>query len=349
MKPIVSFLKIMAGLSLALPITLVANSGESHGNPKESLEKLVAGNARYVSDKPIHANQNSDRRTETAKGQKPWVTILGCSDSRVPLERVFDAGVGEIFVVRVAGNVADTDEIGSIEYGTEHLGTPLLLVLGHSACGAVTAVAKHAEVGGSIPKLVSKIGPAVARVAKQNGSDPTPAMIDKSIRENVNESIAQILRRSPIVAELVKNDKLKIVGGYYDLASGKVEFLGSHPNESALLKEAHGEGGGMSMAPFTLALILAAFFLVVFYLGISEHRLMKGLKVGGRILLALSAYTVAMMAAVIVLAPEYAEAGTFLHKVWPILPTALVGILFAVVYAVSTRLALRAFIAKIRT
>ncbi|MCA9730151.1 MAG: carbonic anhydrase, partial [Candidatus Eisenbacteria bacterium] len=134
--------------------------------PDQALEALKAGNDRFVTGTSLFPHLDRKRRYETAKGQTPFVTVIGCSDSRVPIEALFDQGIGDVFVIRVAGNVCDTDEIGSIEYGVDHLGTPLMVVLGHESCGAVTAVVKDAEIHGSIPKLVDNIGPAVATARK---------------------------------------------------------------------------------------------------------------------------------------------------------------------------------------
>ena len=140
--------------------------------PEQALKKLKDGNARYVSGSRQYPNLNQPRRDLTStKGQHPFATIIGCSDSRVPIEHVFDAGIGDIFPVRVAGNVCDIDEVGSIEYGVEHLNTPIFVVLGHTSCGAVTAVARGDEVHGSIPQLVDNIIPAVEDAKHIHGND----------------------------------------------------------------------------------------------------------------------------------------------------------------------------------
>src|SRR5688572_4328071 len=130
---------------------------------EDALTALKDGNTRYIAGKPIHPNQDAARRTTVAKGQNPFATVLTCSDSRVPVELLFDQGLGDTFVVRVAGNVSDTDEVGSIEYGVGHLNTPLLVVMGHTSCGAVKAVLEGLQVHGSIPALVDNITPAIAQ------------------------------------------------------------------------------------------------------------------------------------------------------------------------------------------
>jgi len=135
--------------------------------PDEAMARLREGNGRYVAGKSTHPNTNSARRSETVKnGQHPFATVITCSDSRVPVERVFDQGVGDVFVIRVAGNVCDVDEVGSIEYGVDHLATPIHVVLGHTGCGAVTAVVTKAKLHGSIPPLVDNIEPAVEKAGK---------------------------------------------------------------------------------------------------------------------------------------------------------------------------------------
>lgn len=213
----------------------------------EALQRLKKGNERFVSGTQLYSNLNQSRRTLTStKGQHPFATVIGCSDSRVPIEQVFDVGIGEVFTIRVAGNVCDIDEAGSIEYGVEHLGTPLFVVLGHTSCGAVTAVARHDQVHGNIPALVDNIIPAVNDATKIHGKDFSPELLAAAIEENVWQSIEDLLKVSHGTAELVKGGKLKIVGAVYDLASGKVKWLGEHPQQSSLLK---GNKSGHSSVP----------------------------------------------------------------------------------------------------
>lgn len=214
---------------------------------EEALQRLKQGNERYMAGKQLYSNLNQSRRTLTStKGQHPFATVIGCSDSRVPIEHVFDAGIGEVFTIRVAGNVCDIDEAGSIEYGVEHLGTPLFVVLGHTGCGAVTAVARHDKVHGNIPALVDNIIPAVNDAARIHGKEFSPELLSASIEENVWQSIEDLLKVSHGTAELVKGGKLMIVGAVYDLASGKVKWLGEHPQQNSLLK---GNKSGHSSIP----------------------------------------------------------------------------------------------------
>lgn len=136
-------------------------------SPDEALAKLVAGNTRFVEGKQAQKDVGNTRRTELTKGQQPFAVILSCSDSRVPPEHIFDQGLGDIFVVRVAGNVADSIELGSVEYAAEHLGSPLILVLGHQMCGAVKATVAGGKPEGNIGSIVKKIEPAVKKAKAQ--------------------------------------------------------------------------------------------------------------------------------------------------------------------------------------
>jgi carbonic anhydrase len=161
--------------------------------------------------------------------------VLGCADSRVPPEILFDQGIGDIFTVRVAGNVADVDEIGTLEYGAGHLGIPLIVVLGHTKCGAVTAVVKKDHVSHNIIELVDNIIPAVNRVQKADPSASIDDQVKKSITTNIWQAIEDILKHSEEIAELVKVRKVKIVGALYDIKSGKVLMMGEHPDEQNIL------------------------------------------------------------------------------------------------------------------
>lgn len=195
---------------------------------------LKEGNIRFAADHSIHPNATSARRAGTAKdGQEPLVTVLSCADSRVPVERVFDRGVGEIFSIRVAGNVADTDEIATIEYGVGHLHTPVLVVLGHTQCGAVTAMAKGAELHGLLPALLDNIKPAVDRAREKFIEEHE--LIPEAIRENVWQAIADTVRRSSVVREQIQKKALHVLGAVYNIETGKVEWLGEHPEIGAIV------------------------------------------------------------------------------------------------------------------
>jgi|YNPMSStandDraft_1061717.scaffolds.fasta_scaffold00196_16 carbonic anhydrase len=219
---------------------LLLNISKTLADPSgNALQLLREGNERFVAGQANHPNQTQERMKETAaNGQKPFATILACSDSRVPVEVIFDRGIGDLFVVKVAGNVADVDEIATMEYGLEHLGTPVLVVLGHTKCGAVTAVATGAHLEGNLPKLASKITPALEKVKKEH-SQGNHNIVDLTIKENVFQTISDILSKSKIISELIEAKKVKIVGAIYDIETGKIDWLGEHPEQEKFVKAAH--------------------------------------------------------------------------------------------------------------
>jgi carbonic anhydrase len=193
-------------------------------NPAEVLRALAEGNKRFVSGQAAAPRRQPADFAAVAEGQSPEAVIVGCADSRVPPELVFDQGVGDLFVVRVAGNVvsgAGAIVKGSIEYAVAELNTPLIVVLGHTGCGAVKAALKHIEssdkLPGAIRELVDILRPVVARVKGQPG-DP----LENAIRANVANGVERLKRLAPIVAPAVKKGTLQIVGAVYDLRSGAV-------------------------------------------------------------------------------------------------------------------------------
>jgi carbonic anhydrase len=190
----------------------------------ESLGKLMDGNKRYVEGKLANKDLGDTKRKELVIGQKPFAIVITCSDSRVPPELLFDQGLGDIFVVRVAGNVVDPIALGSIEYGAEHLHAPLLFLLGHSNCGAVKATLEaKGEPEGNIGAIVKKIQPAADAAKKKGGSDNE--ILETAIQENVKNVYTDIMNKSTIIKHLSGEGALKIVGGEYSLATGKVEMI----------------------------------------------------------------------------------------------------------------------------
>ena len=184
--------------------------------PEEAINLLKAGNQRFVEDKSTVNNVDAKRRKELESGQHPYATVISCSDSRVTPALVFNAGLGDIFDIRLAGNVVDDNALGSIEYAVDHLHTPVIVVMGHENCGAVTAaydqVVKGQEAHGHVEDLVDEIEPAV----NKNGT------IDQAIRKNVVDVVAEV-KKDPVVAKAIKAGQVKVVGAYYDL-DGKVTF-----------------------------------------------------------------------------------------------------------------------------
>lgn len=209
------------------------NTQQSDRNPAKSLELLKQGNQRFVEGKSIHPRTDSARLIQAGKenqGDHAYATVITCSDSRVPVERIFDAGIMDIFVIRVAGNVCDTDEVGSIEYGLAHVNTPVMVVLGHTQCGAVTAVTHAVNGKGhalerNIPPLVDNIEPAVKRAIKNNPDIHGDEIIPLAIEENVWQGIEDLFMASPSTRTLVKKDRAIVVGAVYDVSTGKIKWL----------------------------------------------------------------------------------------------------------------------------
>ena len=189
--------------------------------PTEAISKLKEGNGRYTSGSLQHPGQTADRRTELAKVQHPFAVIVSCSDSRVPPEIVFDQGLGDLFIVRVAGNVINNEGLGSIEYAVDHLGSRLILVLGHQRCGAVDAaretIAAKGKAPGHIQSLVTAIKPAVEATAKDD--------LETTIKANVKNVVQALRLSTPILKAEVDSGKIQVVGGYYSLDTGAVTFL----------------------------------------------------------------------------------------------------------------------------
>lgn len=203
---------------------------------QSTLTLLKEGNIRFADGKPFHPNLESTRRAElAAAGQEPMATILACSDSRDPVELIFDRGIGDLFVVRVAGNVAGLSELATVEYGVTHLGTPVLIVMGHTKCGAVTAAVKGAELHGHLPSLISLIKPA-AEKAKLSAAEEDA--VPRAIELNVWQQVENLFTRSALVREFAAAGKVTIIGALYDITTGKVQWLGQHPEMDRLITEA---------------------------------------------------------------------------------------------------------------
>ena len=190
----------------------------------EAIARLTEGNARFVAGHSEHPRQAPERRTELATTQHPFAVILGCADSRTGPELLFDQGLGDLFVVREAGNVVDDHTIGSIEYAVEHLHSPLVVVLGHERCGAIAAardvVAAKGHAEGHIDSLVAAIRPAVEATAGQDA--------DATCRANIGNMVHALQDSQPLLKQHVDKGELTVVGAYYDLDTGQVTFLPSH-------------------------------------------------------------------------------------------------------------------------
>jgi carbonic anhydrase len=191
--------------------------------PDDALNNLMAGNARYMQGSPIHPNQSAERQAEVAQGQHPWAAILGCIDSRVPPELVFDQGLGDLFVARTAGQVIDNVVLGSLEFAVEE-GVKLIMVLGHQSCGAVNATIQtlqtngHAE--GQIATLVEAIKPAVIEAQSQPGD-----LLDNAVRANVALEVEYLKSSSQVISQALGQGTIELVGARYDLGTGAVNVI----------------------------------------------------------------------------------------------------------------------------
>jgi carbonic anhydrase len=192
--------------------------------PADALKRLMEGNARYAANNPTERDFSAGRAARS-QAQYPIATILGCADSRVVPDLVFDQSPGDLFVCRVAGNVVTKDLLASIEYGAQFLGSPLIIVLGHSGCGAVDAAIKTAQTDtklpGHLPGLIDAIKPSVVLAEKKK----TGTLLDNAIAENVRQQVARLKSSAPIVQKGYRDKKIDIVGGVYDIATGKVTLV----------------------------------------------------------------------------------------------------------------------------
>lgn len=211
-------------------------------SPDEAYRELQAGNARFVSGQVRRPRVDVTTVAETARhGQKPFAVILACSDSRVPVEIVLDQGIGDLLVVRTAGNVCNVDQTGTIEFGLLALETPLIVIMGHTGCAAVGAAALGTNLGGMIPVMIDAIAPAVmeARAARP-GATPTE-LADLASERNAWWGLARLLRQSPMVRDAVGQGRCRAVAALYEIETGQVRWLGDHPEQNALLGESPGE------------------------------------------------------------------------------------------------------------
>jgi len=236
-KIILGFLAVVGCL-----MAQVCSAAAVKPSPDSAISMLKEGNERFVSGNTKHPNTTAARLAQAGsenQGDHAYATIITCSDSRVPVERLFDAGVMDIFVIRVAGNVCDTDEVGSIEYGLAHVRTPVLVVLGHTQCGAVTAVTHAIHGTGhalerNIPPLVDNIQPAVERAIQKQSHLNGDAVIPYAIEENVWQGIEDLFINSPSTRNIVNSGRAKVVGAIYDVGTGRVRWLPEHKSMQIL-------------------------------------------------------------------------------------------------------------------
>lgn len=197
-----------------------ATNADAQVSADSATTKLKEGNERFIKGKTLHPNQDFKRIKEVAAAQKPFAIIVGCSDSRVPSEIIFDQGIGDLFIVRTAGQVSSYASWGSIEFGNAVLGAKLIVVLGHTSCGAVSAACKIPDVPGHIVTLINAIKPA-AELAKKIAGD----VVENAVKINVAMEVKQLQSLEPVLTKAIKNGSLKIVGAVYNLSTGQVDFL----------------------------------------------------------------------------------------------------------------------------
>lgn len=219
---------------LTSQIGYAASGKKTTLTPEDALKLLKEGNANFLADSPVRVAQGHERRLEIARSQTPFAVLVSCSDSRVPPELLFGRGLGELFIVRNAGNTVDTVALGSIQYAVAELGVPLIVVMGHERCGAVDAalgvVEKNTSYPGSIGQMIEPIVPAVLQA--RSGMDAKKpydreALLDAAVRENVKRVVARLSTAETLLTEPLRQKKLMIVGARYDLDDGSVEFFSS--------------------------------------------------------------------------------------------------------------------------
>ena len=227
-----SFINLDKVLILCLIVLLLQNYGcnqkqkdaTDNLKTKNGLMVLIEGNKRFMENHPIHPDQTLDRIRSLKKGQHPFAVIVSCSDSRVPPELIFDQGLGDLFVIRNAGNIIDDYELGSIEYAVEHLHTPLIIVLGHTQCGAIGAFIehKHDSISNHIQKIVDYIK---TEPEEMEISENITNYYDEAVKANVLHGVHILQKSEPVIAELVKHNQVKIMGALFDLETGKVNIV----------------------------------------------------------------------------------------------------------------------------
>ena len=203
---------------------------ENNPNPnavsaEEAKRRLIAGNRRFFNQNRKYPNQSKRRLQSVSKKQYPYAAILGCADSRVPPEIIFDQGLGDLFVVRVAGNIATNETIGSLEYATANLGTQLIVVLGHKGCGAVSAAIDNQPDDGRINSVIDDIKPSLSETPRTRSNINDVNDDNNPVINNIEYQAGKLQNNSQIIDRLIRDDRLKIVGAYYDINTGKVRFL----------------------------------------------------------------------------------------------------------------------------
>ena len=235
-KTLVALTAVALASSIGGSIAAAPNGPAPSIAPRDAIDLLGAGNLRFAEGRPEHRNA-SFQRLQNAADPMPFAAILASADASVPVERLFDRGFGDLFTVRVAGNVAGPDTAGSIEFAVTEYGTPLVVVLGHTRCSIVRAAANPSSVEGRARPIVDRVAPAVAQ-AGRNGQNGFQGVIANAVRANVFAQIEQLISYSPAIASAINSDRLLVTGAMYDHATGRVQWLGQHPEQTRIIAAA---------------------------------------------------------------------------------------------------------------
>ncbi len=227
-RPIILSALAMFALALTSCQTAPTMTKEAQAatTPQQAFDKLKAGNARFVAGSTVHRNLHQQVK-DTSKGQYPFATVVSCLDSRTSTELIFDQGIGDVFNARVAGNIVNPDILGSLEFASKAAGAKLIAVIGHTKCGAIKGACDNVELG-NLTGLIDKIEPAVAATKSATGEDRSSknyAFVDRVAETNVSKTMTNIRNNSPVLRQMEKDGQIKIVGGMYDIETGKVNFF----------------------------------------------------------------------------------------------------------------------------
>lgn len=240
MRKTLSTLGLLAFIATAAALQAADHKSASPGvSPDEAWKILSKGNERFARGMALKPHQDAERRRDLAAGQHPYAAVVACADSRLSPEIIFDAGLGDLFVVRDAGNsVQGTFQVASVEYAVKELGANLVLVLGHAHCGAVTAAVKGVEKDehSSIDEMAALLKAPVDEAKDKVGGLKGEALVDEAIERNVLFQMKELLKTSPLIAAKVDKGEIKLIGGVYDLDNGLVRWLGEHPSQEQVLE-----------------------------------------------------------------------------------------------------------------
>lgn len=209
----------------AVQISEASDTATKSVSAKDAHQMMIDGNSRYVNSQATHQHQDSHRRAEVSGGQHPFAAIVSCSDSRVPPEVIFDQGIGDLFVIRLAGNIINDAAIGSIEYAVEHLGVKYVMVLGHESCGAIKASIQGGEAPGHIDSITRAIAPAIASVKEKNANIQAKDLPEACMKANVAMIVQKLKHTEPFLKHMVEKGDLMVVGARYDLDDGQVSIM----------------------------------------------------------------------------------------------------------------------------